>query len=706
MPRSSKCILFALVALFAIACGPAQEITDSSSEELAVGVYVSKATNINNGGYIGDWEHEWGYVLGYMGPGARIYAKTVRAGSVYGLITNSHYGAWDHGHHCGWVSLKHLKGSGFHSSVADICPPPDNDFSLAPHSGGPTGFRKGSWTECDGCVQRAVVLPTCSDFTVYANYDPVTHTFHDPDGVEVATRGTIDGKGSYGVSGVKVTQGYSGFGTRFVTSDGVAVEIKDTRRLCNLKGGCTAFGFMHADCIGGELVGSPAGKGPGTPPPPSCGAMFPSERLNAGQSLASCDSTHTLTMQPDGNLVLYDGQTAILVDGHLGDGRVRARLPARRKPRALRRRGSTAVGVAHERPRRDVPRRADRWKPGRLRGHAAALGDGNEGPMKTTIAVAVSAALLALACSSPQDSCAASAGLVLHDGDVAYDALVVQGGFVYLEVPGAGIQRCPTSGCLATTSVVDSPAFVSSALGGDVVTYTTQIAADDGSPAGELRAVNADGTSDRVVDSPLPYPAFTVVAGARTFWAQDSFAFDDTPATVHCIGCGADPSAAWISGLGGGTYGMMVDATDVYVLADDPSLQSVTLYACSIDTPCTQPRVVLAQLDKTITSQQIESDGAYVYVARAQQSDVVRVDRNGVVSTVVDQQTATAIAIDAGSLYFGTDTGTVARTLADGSTTLSSVACGTDPIAALAVDGESVYFLTGPGGSSLQKASR
>jgi hypothetical protein len=251
-------------------------------------------------------------VLGYLGPGARVYAKIVRAGSVYGLITNSHYGAWDHGHHCGWVSLKHLHGSGFHSSVADVCPPPDNDFSLAPHSGGPTGFRHGSWTECNGCVQPAVVLPTCSDFNVYANYDPVTHTFHDEDGVEVAGRGTIDGSTHYGVTQITATQGYSGFGTRFVTEDGDAVEIKDTKRTCNVHGGCTAFGFMHADCIAGALVGNPAGKGPTTalPQTPSapCDQVLPGEGMVAGQTFGTCDGRYMLTLQGDGNLVLRDEQ--------------------------------------------------------------------------------------------------------------------------------------------------------------------------------------------------------------------------------------------------------------------------------------------------------------------------------------------------------------------------------------------------------------
>ncbi|HEY1954474.1 MAG TPA: hypothetical protein VGH28_02660 [Polyangiaceae bacterium] len=301
--------LLVFVALVVLACGPA-ETTDSSSEDLGVGVYVSKSKTLASGGYIGDWEHEWGYVLGYMEPGARIYAKVVREDSVYGLITNSHYGAWDHGHHCGWVSLKHLHGSGFHSPVADVCPSPDNDFSLAPHSGGPTGFRGGSWTECNGCVQPAVVLPTCSDFTVYANYDPATHTFWDADGYEMAGRGTIYGNDHYGVPQITANAGYSGFGTRFVTADSDAVEIKDTKRPCTIKGGCTAFGFMHADCIAGAHVGNPAGKGPttATPAAPSapCGEVGPGEGMLVGNSYASCSGRYVLTLQTDGNLVWRD----------------------------------------------------------------------------------------------------------------------------------------------------------------------------------------------------------------------------------------------------------------------------------------------------------------------------------------------------------------------------------------------------------------
>ncbi len=159
-------------------------------------------------------------------------------------------------------------------------------------------------------MQPAVVLPTCSDFNVYANYDPATHTFHTADGYEVVGRGTIYGSDRFQSKEITATAGYSGFGTRFVTTDGDAVEIKDTQRPCNVKGGCTAFGFMHADCIAGKHVGDPAGNEPTTVipavPAAACGEVKPGEGMRAGESYGSCNGRFVLTLQGDGNLVLRD----------------------------------------------------------------------------------------------------------------------------------------------------------------------------------------------------------------------------------------------------------------------------------------------------------------------------------------------------------------------------------------------------------------
>jgi hypothetical protein len=169
-----------LVTSMAVACGPAgsDESLGTSTDALESGEYVSIATGVGDAPYIGDWEHNWGYVLGYLLPGARkVYAQVVTEDSVYGLIGDSGYGAWDHGHHCGWVSLSGLRGGGGYSPVASICPPPGQRLQPRARAARRDCSVQVASSSSDGVVQPAIVLPTCSDFTVYANYDPVTHTF-------------------------------------------------------------------------------------------------------------------------------------------------------------------------------------------------------------------------------------------------------------------------------------------------------------------------------------------------------------------------------------------------------------------------------------------------------------------------------------------------------------------------------------------------
>jgi hypothetical protein len=327
----------------------------------------------------------------------------------------------------------------------------------------------------------------------------------------------------------------------------------------------------------------------------------------------------------------------------------------------------------------------------------------------TARSLVVASALLAIACSNaagaPDETAPAGTTTPLFQGFDVYDAIAARDGFVYVEVPGAGVQRCPTSGCAAPTPVVASDAFVSSTLG-DVLTYATQIAADDGSLAGEIHSVGADGSDDRILLADASYPAYVATSGARTFWASDSFAVDDTPFAIQCIGCGSTP---WIMSIAGATYGMIADAHDVYVLADDASLESVSLLSCSVDAPCFgEPRVVLGGLDRTATAQQLASDGTNVYVARPLQNDVVRVDRAGVVTPVVTSQAVSAVAYDAStaSVYWGTTDGDVGRVPADGSSAPTKLAFTGSAIAALAVDDAGVYFVTGPSGSEVLETAK
>jgi hypothetical protein len=336
--------------------------------------------------------------------------------------------------------------------------------------------------------------------------------------------------------------------------------------------------------------------------------------------------------------------------------------------------------------------------------------------MKTHILIAVAlGSLLTLGCVQPGQSsdnapaCGATVATTVVNGTDLYDAIVVQNGSLYLEVPGVGVKSCPVTGCTTTTNIVATDSFVSATVSSQGVTYATQTAAATGGVTGEIDSVGLDGSAAQSMLGGLTYPAF-VAAGSttRTFWIDDSFTVDDTPATVNCIGCTTGgASTQWINGIGGGTYGMITDATSVYVLEDDPTLTTVRLLSCPMQSPCySEPRVVVDGLDRTITAQQIASDGTYVYAVRAGNEDVVRVDASGNVTVVVACQNVTAIAVDSGNLYYGTQGGTVARVRSDGSGTVTTLSCGSDPIPALAIDATSAYFVTGPNASVVEKTAK
>jgi hypothetical protein len=279
----------------------------------------------------------------------------------------------------------------------------------------------------------------------------------------------------------------------------------------------------------------------------------------------------------------------------------------------------------------------------------------------------------------------------LVGGFDSYDAIAVENGIVSVEIPGSGVVTCSVNGCDSPTLVVASDSYVTGALGSPVA-YAAQVGTLDG-VSGELHVVDTSG--DHAIATGLVYPSWVAASGTRTFVADDSFSYDDTPATIACVGCTTDGQPApWISGLGGGTYGMFADASNVYVLADDPTLSTVQLLACSTSHPCgSEPRLVLDGLDQTITAQQIASDGNAVYVARA-------------VTSVLPTTNASALVWDASmhTLWFGTPSGDVGHMNADGTTTL--VASGAGSIRAIATDDTSVYVVSGASGEIVMKTQK
>jgi hypothetical protein len=317
--------------------------------------------------------------------------------------------------------------------------------------------------------------------------------------------------------------------------------------------------------------------------------------------------------------------------------------------------------------------------------------------------------LCTFACEAPATSVDSSTKLAemtqMFTGDV-YDAISVHDGSVWIEVPGAGVATCPTSGCDQPSVVTWSDAYVSGALGSPIA-YAAQVGTVD-DPSGELHMVDTSG--DHAVATGLVYPTWVAASGGRTFVVEDAFYSNDTPSTISCVGCTTDGKATpWISGIDGETYGMIADASNVYVLADDPNLVSVQLLACSTSSSCaSEPRVVLGGLDESIDAQELATDGSSVYVARALTSDVVRVDAQGVITPLVwTMKTVTAITWDAATstLWFGTMLGDVGRVNGDG-TGLTVVARGTGSIRALATDATNVYAIAGDSGAAVMKTPK
>jgi hypothetical protein len=174
------------------------------------------------------------FALGHVFMGARVDVVAWRRGWAYANL----------GGRCGWLMARGLVPAGV--TTAATCPPPE---VLAPgRLFAPGSYQLGCG---EGCVYPARAV-ACSDRTAYANYDAAG--FRDPVGREPVGRGTR-GRTVPRYAGVR--SGYSGFGLRYVTRDGVAALIKDSRR----RG--PVWRFVRAECVerlslvvGGDAVGA------------------------------------------------------------------------------------------------------------------------------------------------------------------------------------------------------------------------------------------------------------------------------------------------------------------------------------------------------------------------------------------------------------------------------------------------------------------
>jgi hypothetical protein len=76
--------------------------------------------------------------------------------------------------------------------------------------------------------------------------------------------------------------------------------------------------------VAGAIPSGTPGCGATTPPPPpNCGTVAANQTVT---SVPSCDGRFTLTMQGDGNLVLYQGGTPLWASNTTGTGATRAAM--------------------------------------------------------------------------------------------------------------------------------------------------------------------------------------------------------------------------------------------------------------------------------------------------------------------------------------------------------------------------------------------
>jgi len=261
----------------------------------------------------------------------------------------------------------------------------------------------------------------------------------------------------------------------------------------------------------------------------------------------------------------------------------------------------------------------------------------------------------------------------------------------------ANIVACPIGTTCMQAKNLLTPAFgdhVEAYAAASQLYYTLQA-----STTGSVHSVAYDGTGDQSLLANATSPTYIAVSGARTFWTSDDLT---GVASLHCVGCGTGDQT-WISSLGT-PYGVLTDASNVYVVADDGSGGTNGIYACSVSTACnTNPRTVITGLPSNASFPAVEvaTDGANVYVSN-DSTEIHRVGPTGTQTSVIKGVAALAIEVDAatGDLFYATDDGTIARTKADGTGTpvpLSTCDPGNpNDVWDIAFDATYVYVLVAP----------
>jgi hypothetical protein len=263
----------------AVACGgPAGEPIGSSTAADSAN-NVTKAYTISyapNSYVIGNVYPGWTDVL----HGASVFGKgpgnpdgsTYQCGYLYGESFD----------HCGWIGRGAVSGTADSSACGTDCPGgSDQSLFVSTYTNG-TNVTPGG----DGSPENTHMhysWPGCTDKNGYANVSP----WLVPAKPDNSLGPVPDGK-------------YLQW--RYVTKDNQWVLVLDP----SPTPGQTNWYYVSLSCISLDDAAPPA-----PPPPAPCGEMLAGDSLAQGQSVTSCNGAYTFVMQGDGNLVQYQGTTAL-----------------------------------------------------------------------------------------------------------------------------------------------------------------------------------------------------------------------------------------------------------------------------------------------------------------------------------------------------------------------------------------------------------
>ena len=279
-----RTITFCLLALVACSGGASDSDVDESGEALSKET-VSRITTISyapNSFVIGNAYPGWtddvqGKPQFSKGPG-NPNGTNYRWGYLFGPNFDR----------CGWIGDGAVSGSGQQNGSKCGAPQQiDTPQFLATYTDGTTNGLAGDGSD----THMHYAGSGCSDHDGYGNVAP----WRVPATPANKVGNIPDGKL---------------LKWRYVTKDGGWVLVRDPSPPANEPN----WYFVQRGCV--SLA----------PPPPPCGILTGGEALGQNEHVTSCDGRFELVMQGDGNLVLYEGASALWNTGTEGRGGVRAAM--------------------------------------------------------------------------------------------------------------------------------------------------------------------------------------------------------------------------------------------------------------------------------------------------------------------------------------------------------------------------------------------